>query len=460
MKLFPSIQGTVGSWRYYSTKMRAADLASQVQFATEVWDSNALDHWIQRALNDSRAKKDISAYLARHDDRFFNSIVVATLDGDPTFMPVTITDDPRFELIDDELMNESFGILRFNGKQKYYALDGQHRLKAIKALIENETEYTAPKGFEDEEFSVIIVVQKNDESRDEFMKKYRRLFSHLNRHAKAMDKATIIIMEEDDPFAICTRRLIQEHPFFSWIEGDSTRIRCTGGENMTVNERYFSNIITLYEMTIDLLSTPTRQNSEAWGDRGKLFKEIRPTDDVLDSLYDELEKYWNAILEVFPVIKEEPRLYRTNVAEEQEVEDEVTTNHLLFRPIGQKMLSTFVRKWLTSNLSNPDELNHDELVKVLSPLSSIDWRLFNAPWRNLLFVYSTDDKWKMRSEDRKKAEDAGLRVLEWIVGHNPVSDPNDVELLKQSWREWLLNVDDKEVESMWEEIEDLAASFR
>ena len=407
-------------------KMRAADLASQVKFASEVWESKALDHWIQRTLNDSRAKGDIAAYLARHEDRFFNSIVVAAIEGDPKFMSVEITDDPRFELIDDDVMNDSFGILRFNGKQKYYALDGQHRLKAIQALLDNETEFAPPKGFEDEEFSVIIVVQKDDETREDFMKKYRRLFSHLNRHAKPMDKATTIIMEEDDAFAICTRRLIQEHSFFSWIEGDSTRVRCQGSENMAVHESYFTNIITLYEMTIELLSTPTRQNGESWGVRGKRFKAIRPTDEELDVLYDELVMYWNAILKEFPVLHDEPRLNRNNLTEEQEIEGEISTNHLLFRPIGQRLLSELVRKWLDRKLDDPDLVSAEELSTVLSGLSKIEWRLFCPPWRNLLFVYQSEDRWNMRSEDRKKAVTQGLRVLQWMVGLDPGGREDDV----------------------------------
>ena len=460
MKLFPAIQGTVGSWRYYSTKMRAADLASQVKFASEVWESKALDHWIQRTLNDSRAKGDISAYLARHEDRFFNSIVVAAIEGDPKFMPVTITDDPRFELIDDDLMNNSFGILRFNGKQKYYALDGQHRLKAIKALLDNETEYVAPQGFEDEEFSVIIVVQKNDESRADFMKKYRRLFSHLNRHAKPMDKATTIIMEEDDAFAICTRRLIQEHPYFSWIEGDSTRVRCQGSESMSVHEPYFTNIITLYEMTIDLLSTPSRQNGESWGDRGKRYKSIRPSDEELDVLYDELVKYWNAILQEFPDFYLEPRLNRTNLAEEREVDGEVFTNHLLFRPIGQSLLAKLIRRWLNSKLGDPDVVDAQELATALSGLSSVEWRLFCAPWRNLLYVYQNEDNWKMRSEDRSRAETEGLRVLSWIVGLDNYGSEDDLDQIKQPWRALLVNVDDEEAEELWTQIEEQASHFR
>ena len=461
MKLFPAIQGSVGTWRYYSTKMTAGDLASQVKFASEVWESKALDLWIQRALNDSRAKKDISAYLARHEDRFFNSIVVAAIEGNPKFFSVSIADDPKFALIADERMNSSFGVLRFDGTQKYYALDGQHRLKAIKALLENETEFVAPKGFEEEEFSVIIVVQKEGETREDFMKKYRRLFSHLNRHAKPMDKATTIIMEEDDAFAICTRRLIQEHPFFSWTDGDSTRVRCQGGENMSVSESFFTNIITLYEMTIDLLSTSSRMNGDEWGERGKRYKSIRPSDEDLDSLYDELVMYWDAILKEFPVLYTEARLMRTNLAEEHDLDGEISTNNLLFRPIGQGMLAKLIRCQLNSKMTDPDVVSPSELAAAIRGLSKVEWRLFCAPWRNFLFVYHSNDTWKMRSEDRKLAEIQGLRLIRWIVGLDSYGTEEDlVHAIKEPWLDLLVNVTEEEAEEMWSAIEEQATIFR
>ncbi len=46
-------------------------------------------------------------------------------------------EDDRFELFaNDARMNNTFGVLGFDGTQKYYALDGQHRLAAIKSLID------------------------------------------------------------------------------------------------------------------------------------------------------------------------------------------------------------------------------------------------------------------------------------------------------------------------------------
>lgn len=467
MQLFPAIQGKLGTWKFYSTKMSAADLASQVKFADEVWEAKALNHWIQRALNVSRSKTQIARYLATQNDRFFNSIVVAAIEGNPKFFPIQIADDPQFAILADDRMNTAFGVLRFDGTQKYYALDGQHRLRAIKALLDHEAgDYAMPPGFESEEFSVIIVVQKSGESREDFMKKYRRLFSNLNRYAKPMDKATTYIMEEDDAFAILTRRLIQEHPFFGWIDEscEATRVRCEGSENLAAREPYFTTIIGLYKMTIELLFTNTRRNTDAWGagtaaERLESMKTSCPIDDELDSLYGELVGYWNALLEVVPELTRQPYLMRNNISEDcQNDDDESLTNHLLFRPIGQELLAKTARRLLDLRQDDPDKPTSDSVREALKPLSFIEWRLFKSPWRHLLFVY-VDDSWKMRSEDRKDAIKISLQVLDWVLGLTTLS-AEAVDALRGRWKAQLINCSDEEAAAMWGEVEAQAVKVR
>src|SRR5262245_15176644 len=125
----------MGTWMYYVVKMSMSEISDNVKFAHEVnKDEKTLDDVIQRALNEKRVKDDIIKYLQRQPDRFFGSIVVAAMRGNPKFIPITISqDDPRFEILgDDDRFNEAFGVLRFDGNQDYYALDGQHRLASIK----------------------------------------------------------------------------------------------------------------------------------------------------------------------------------------------------------------------------------------------------------------------------------------------------------------------------------------
>ena len=104
MNLYPAVRYEMGTWTYYVVKMSLRELADNVKFAHEVnKDERTLEQVIQRALNEPRVKKDIITYLKRQPDRFFASIVVAALEGNPKFIPISIsTDDPRFELLGDD----------------------------------------------------------------------------------------------------------------------------------------------------------------------------------------------------------------------------------------------------------------------------------------------------------------------------------------------------------------------
>ena len=68
----------MGTWRYYSVRMKMSDAASRIKFASEVTEDRTLDTHVQRALNEGRTTP-IMNYLSRTDERFFNSLVVAAL---------------------------------------------------------------------------------------------------------------------------------------------------------------------------------------------------------------------------------------------------------------------------------------------------------------------------------------------------------------------------------------------
>ena len=188
--MYPAIQATIGRWTYYIVKMKISDLAKEVELSSDVHQNRTLDEAIQREINKSRAKQDLVVYLHDRDDHFLNSIVVAALDGEPTFTPLRLADTPENVVLRASAIDQSFGVLTFTGGQKYYALDGQHRLAAIKTILKPTSdkddffarEYVSEKfrqSFRDEEISVLMVVQDtgNDANvRNEVLKDYRRLF--------------------------------------------------------------------------------------------------------------------------------------------------------------------------------------------------------------------------------------------------------------------------------------------
>jgi DGQHR domain-containing protein len=461
MNLYPSLVAQMGSWKYYIVKMKMREVASEVKFATEVYEDRTLDEAIQRELREGRVRKEIVTFLSRRKDRFFASLVVAAVGGNPKFYPVKITDDPQFAVFTDQGLDESFGVLTFSGDQKYYALDGQHRLKAIKTLLDRSDPLSAdcPESFPDEEISVLIVVRR-EEPEDAFLESYRRLFSSLNRYAKPTDMDTNIIMDEDDTFAILTRRLLSEHEFFKWAgakQSESPRVK-TKGKNLKESDPHFTSLQTLYAMNTEILSSSWRRNS-GWGTGNngelekdvKLFTRFRPSEEYLDLLYKELVVYWDALIAVLPILKGNPlenRAHDPDSGEEDGVRD-----LLIFWPIGQDMLARLARRML-------DRYQNDEAVKnptlesaskAISRLAKVSWELHRPPWRFLLLTQSGKG-WRMRSEDRVEAVELASRLVGWLVG---LWDYNTSEVneLKADWKEKLIPPQEaSQVASMWEEI--------
>lgn len=454
MELYPGMRAHMGRWSYYIVKMTMREVAESVRFASDVYSDYTLDEAIQRILNESRVRREIVTYLVKQPDRFFNSIVVAAIGGEPKWYPVSIEDDDRFALFrDDERLNTTFGILSFSGNQNYYALDGQHRLAGIKALVDRDSDVArdAPEGFKNEEISVVIVVPDEAETDNDFRKRYRRLFGNLNRYAKSMDQVDNIIMDEDDVFAIITRRLITDHEFFkaSGPQRASHRVKTTKGKNLKSKDSYFTSLESLYEINKSLLSSRLRRTN-GWNEYGvdiREFERFRPDEEVIDSLYAELVLYWDGWIESIPEMQSNPVEMRNHDAAVGDPEQD----HLLFWPIGQELVAEIVRDALDMFQVDPGSPSKESVRDALGALGSLNWDLHRPPWRNLLLIPDGSGSWKMRSEERKEALRISRRILRWKLGLEEL-DANAAEELRVDWREKLLPaLADDEVDAMWQE---------
>ncbi len=465
MNFYPGIRGRMGQWDYFVVKMSMREFAESVKFAHDVYEDRTLDDAIQRALNEPRVRNQIVTYLQRHEDRFFSSMVIAAFGGHPRWFPVQVSEEEGFEiLVGDPRLDDTFGVLRFDGTQDYYALDGQHRLAAIKALVgpEDPAAADAPPGFKDEEVSVIVVAPQEGEDQKQFMQRYRRLFGHLNRYAKATDKLTNIIMDEDDSFAISTRRLVMDHEFFhaTGPHYESPRIKTEKSKSLKRSDTYFTSLETLYGINIKLLNGRGRRNkTQGWcgGNEGQDIKEfmlLRPSEECLDELYRELELYWDGILEALPVLREEPSKMRDHDADPGSVLDseaEETTDHLLFWPIGQEMLASIVREVFDLRLPDAKDPTRNAVKGALAGLKDLEWRLHRPPWRYFLLVQD-ERGWKLRSEDRKEAIKIGQQIQQWVLGLDEHDDDGLAEL-KERWALRLQPAQSEdEVEQMWADV--------
>lgn len=465
MQLYPALKASMGDWTYYIVKMRMREVAAEVKFGSEVHNDFTLDEAIQRTIKESRVKKEIVTYLTGRVDRFFASLVVAAVGGSPKFYPVSVSDDPQFEIFaDEESIEQSFGVLRFSGDQNYYALDGQHRLKAIKTLLQPDDEserMEPPRGFENEEISVLMVIRPPESSEDDWLESYRRLFSSLNRYAKPTDSDTNIIMDEDDVFAILTRRLIATHNFFR-APGrhiESLRVQ-TKGRPLKEGTSRFTSLQQLYDLNENLLTTPFRVNT-GWGPGPEAerthdvrqFKRFRPPDDYADELFDELVLYWDALIDAVPDLGLNPSDVRNHQADGADGE---AADNVLFWPIGQDVMVSVARALLDRGLDDPNAPTLDQAVTALAPLGRVDWGLHHLPWRGLLLVSAfnrrtNSRRWAMRNEGRKQATDTAKRVLRWITGYYQTNEREEEEL-RNEWEEQLLLPPDESTAGLWNEV--------
>jgi len=449
MNIYPALRAKMGSWDYFIVKMQMKDLVKEVGFASEIYENKTLDDAIQRGLNDIRVKSEIVKYLGLREDRFFSSIVVAALDGDPTFVPVDIASDPSFQIFKAARVDNAFGVLTFDGGQKYYALDGQHRLKAIKTLMEQEEGGlpSVPEDFENEEVSVVMLIKGDGQSFDVFMRGYRRVFSALNRYAKPTDKDTNIIMDEDDAVAILTRRLLTEYSFFEWNgrPSDSPKLK-TKGKNIRSGEAYFTSLQTLYAVNQILLKTPSRERTNYGTNE---YRQVRPSEEGLDKMFEELTLYWDALLDELPFLKNDPSRMREH--SQKRTQDDIM-DHMLFWPIGQELFAKIVRILLNRLLPDPDNPTNVEVRSCISPLAKLNWDLHAAPWRGLLLVFDADkDSWKMRNESRKEALEVAHKILLAQVGLTEPSDEN-LKGIQTQWAAGLILPEGEKADDYWPEL--------
>ena len=125
----PAIRGCIGKLVYYTATFTFKQIAERVKpVNNELHNSKSLSEQLQRALTDNH--KSIKDYILTQKEHFFNALVLAVYDGDPTWN--------ELELEFQGNSYYSMGFLRLNGQEQIFPVDGQHRVEGIKeALKEN-----------------------------------------------------------------------------------------------------------------------------------------------------------------------------------------------------------------------------------------------------------------------------------------------------------------------------------
>ncbi len=285
----PALRGVMGTWVYYSSLMTLEQISKRVSYADEIHTNKKLSDMIQRRLKSSRSK-EIAEYLNKQNERFFNSLVVATYGGEPNWHAVdsvsSNTDDFDITKLNEGVV-EAVGFLAFRGHEKLFAVDGQHRLAGIKKAVTNSKE-----DVKDDQVSVIFVGYKKTA---QGLTRTRRLFTTLNKTAKLVQKNDIIALDEDDVMAITVRRLVEESELFS-----DERVAFAPGNNMSNNnQKSLTTIGILYDCLVLLFS----QASTDLKDTKSNLVRNRPDDERLDNYYKLANFYFRNFANSFPRLR-------------------------------------------------------------------------------------------------------------------------------------------------------------
>ena len=351
----------MGSWTYYTCLMKYGQVAREIQFAHDIGGNQDLGTMIQRGIG--ARTKEITDYLLLNKDRFLGSLIVAVWGGHPEYTPLVMAADAE----NQEMLrgiDRNFGVLTFDGTHQYFALDGQHRLKAIKDAIKQDRDLL------DEDISVIVVPHFDTESG---RRRTRRLFTNINRNVKTTTAQENLALDEDDGFAVLTRRLLDEHEFLK--RNDVVRVFTRQGDDgdlrlahrqVPVNSPAWTTIGVLYDIVRKL----------GFGLHSSMYNQSqRATDEVLDDSYDVVAKRLDELMDACGNLR---GLYEAQRAPKdlRAPKGRDGQGHAFMRPAVQAQIAKAVH-----DIMEEDLLDWPALMKRLKTL---DWRMsavpFSAVW--------------------------------------------------------------------------------
>ena len=336
IQAFPTLHARMGDWHYYITTLPFSEVAKRVRPATEILVPRNMNDWIQRNLNDDRIKQ-IANYLISQDQHFFPAIVVGVYMGEPTWYEIEVAENSIFGTPGlDPRSKYTLGILKLDGTEKLYAIDGQHRVAGIKEALRQlsvEERLDELDRLANETLSILFVsadVYKTGRER------VRRLFTTLNKAARPVSEPEIIALDEDDIAAIATRNLVIDYEGFNPPEtrNEDTHISLvqlgTRHEIPPSNTHSITTIVSLYRMIKKVFQAELSSLK-------KVHQGNRPDDNEIESISHDAAEIWDLLQQndhaLSEVLGSDPREERVAQFRNRR------GGHILFRPVGLQAFS-------------------------------------------------------------------------------------------------------------------------
>ena len=335
---------------------------------------------------------------------------------------------------------------------QYFALDGQHRLLAIKGLqhllddgrLEAKSREGKPhikssitredidKFFDehgdrleldttvltrllDEHMGIeILPAVEEGETYLEAVSRLRNIFVDVNETARRLEKGELTLLDENDGFRIVARIVLTKHCLFATSNG--LRVN-TKRPNVTEKSSDYTTLNTI--VNIARVYLMPKQNFALWNNPifgSNEYGYLRPSVEEVNDGVRELEKYFDAIASI-PSL--EAMMQGTEVAE---LRGRNGKDNVLFWPIAQTALAEAV-----ANLQAKQNVPLTELTSIIAKYENDDqMRLTkrDAPWFGVLC-----DPIKLKIRTQKKYQALCADLFIFLLGSGN-EDPNQLEGLR------------------------------
>lgn len=417
MKTIWAQRAKLGSTVYYIAKMPVEELVNSVGLAIELpeWKDMTPDEKMQREPDINRVVNEICPYFIEDEDRFFGSLIVDIYSGfeNMKFDPISkyVKEDITFAY--DVSMKDA-GFLTLPGKERLIALDGQHRLLAMKlslkgssaisvAMLGNKkmtpqmTALQPHPELANEEVSVILVEHEDN-------LKIRKIFNKVNKYARQTGRGQNIITADDDVYATIARRLFAEGEVLHKI-----------GKNELVN--WSSNTLSQRSKQLTTVSALYTIAETMSKDRGWSSKVMPSDEDAIEEVFQENADFWQKLLDGMSVYQE-----YLNLTREDKPISALREDNLLMKPVTHMALA---------HVAYFAKQKGKEWSDVVAKLDKVDWSMDNSVWFNILVIPA---KKKKVITGKESIRAAGMVISYMVMGDSMTSaEVNEVkEIIKNS----------------------------
>lgn len=411
-------RATLGSTTYYTTKMTVEELVNTVGLAIELpeWKDMTPDEKMQREPDINRIVNEICPYFIEDKDRFFGSLIVDIYSGYDhiIFEPITKFVDSDKLAAAHNIALQDAGFLTLPGKERLIALDGQHRLLAMKLSLKGSSAISVAMlgnkkmtpqmialqphpELANEEISVILVEHEDN-------LKIRKIFNKVNKYARQTGRGQNIITADDDVYATIARKLFADDGVLHKI-----------GKNELVN--WSSNTLSQRSKQLTTVSALYTIAETMSKDRGWSSKVMPSDEEAIEEVFQENVEFWQKLLDGMRVYQEYLKLTR-----EDKPISALREDNLLMKPVTHMALAHvayFARQ------------KGKDWSDVVEKLDKVDWSMNNSVWFNILVIPA---KKKKVITGKESIRAAGMVIAYMVLGDSMTStEVNEVkEIIKNS----------------------------